>query len=58
MAKVVFNIHNILSYTFTVQYKPVYILLLCTLYVHVSELACNAARLIMLCQLYFDITPY
>lgn len=29
MAKVVFNIHNILSFTFTVQYKPVYILLLC-----------------------------
>lgn len=29
MAKVVFNIHNILSFTFTVQYKPVYLLLLC-----------------------------
>lgn len=31
---------------------------LAAVYVHVSELACNAARLIMLCQLYFDITPY
>lgn len=29
MAKVVFNIHNILSFTFTVQYKLVYLLLLC-----------------------------
>lgn len=29
MAKVVFNIHNILSFTFNFQYKPVYLLLLC-----------------------------
>lgn len=56
MAKVVFNIHNILSFTFTVQYKPVYLLLLC-MYMYQS-LHVMLARLIMLCQLYFDITPY
>lgn len=67
MAKVVFNIHNILSFTFTVQYKPVYLLLLCMyMYqsLHVMDYALpvvfwyHPLLVTMLCELYFDITPF
>lgn len=52
MAKVVFNIHNILSFTFTVQYKLVYLLLLCmymyqSLHVMLQDWLCSASCILI-----------